>query len=169
MSIFRTTLLLLFLTSTLQAQETKTYATIDELLDQLYGVISGPKGERDWDTFRNLFHSTAMMGSTGVNADGETQFYAFSPEQYIERNGPMFLKYDFHEKEIKRKTQIYGRVAQVFTSYEFELTTPEQTRKQRGINCIQLAMEKERWWITNIIWHSESDSDPLPEDMSDMD
>ena len=101
-----------------------------------------------------------------MNADGDTQFYAFSPEQYIERNGPMFLKYDFYEKEIKRKTQVYGRVAQVFTSYEFELTTPERTRKQRGINCIQLAKEKERWWITNIIWHSESDADPLPEDMS---
>ena len=168
MSLLRIAFLLLC-SSNLQAQapaqDTVPYATIDQLMTELYGVISGPRGERDWATFKALYHPTAMMGSIAIDAEGHHQFHAFSPEQYIERNGQVFKKYDFYENELNRKTQIFGNIAQVFTSYEFELTRPEGVTKKRGINCIQLVREKGRWWITNIIWQAENDQTPLPQDM----
>ncbi len=156
----------LLLSISLQAQDAAVkYATIDELITNLYGVISGPAGERDWDTFKNIFHPTAMMGSSGVDAAGDPIFNVFSPEQYIERSGAIFKKYDFYEKELQRKTQVFGHVAQVFTSYEFELTRPDGPVKRQGINCIQLIKDKDRWWVTNIMWHAASDKEPLPADM----
>ena len=65
-------------------------------------------------------------------------------------------------EEIARKTQIFGGVAQVFTSYQYKLKADGPIEKQ-GINCIQLAREKGRWWITNIIWEAASEKNPLPE------
>jgi hypothetical protein len=152
----------LFVMSNLSAQTMERYAEIDPVIKDLYAVISGPAGERDWVKFNQLFHETAMMGATQVSEEGESTFVDFTPAQYIERNGAFFEKNGFFEEEIARKTQVFGGVAQVFTAYQYRLKVEGPVAKQ-GINCIQLAKEKGRWWITNIIWEAASEGNPLPE------
>lgn len=152
----------LFLFSDLTAQSTERYQEIDPLIIDLYDVISGPSGARDWAKFNSLFHSEAMMGATQVQEDGTRAFVYFTPTQYIERSGKFFEENGFFEEEIARKTQVFGGVAQVFTSYQYKLKADGPIAKQ-GINCIQLAREKGRWWITNIIWEAASEQNPLPD------
>lgn len=155
-------LICFLLIGNLTAQSTERYNEIDPLIKDLYDVISGPSGARDWDKFKSLFHSEATMGATQVQEDESRTFVYFTPSQYIERSGKYFEENGFFEEEIARKSQFFGGVAQVFTSYQYKLKADGPIAKQ-GINCIQLAREKGRWWITNIIWEAASDKNPLPD------
>ncbi len=147
-----------------QAQTEQELDQLGTIVDTLYDVISGPKGERAWDKFRSLFHATARMGAIVKNGAGELVFFSLTPEEYIERNGPFFKKSDFFEEELVRQVNIFGGVAQVFTSYQFRLGL-EGPPEQRGINCIHLVQEKGRWWIRDIIWQAETETLKLPSEM----
>ncbi|MEP7256105.1 MAG: peptidase M61 [Ferruginibacter sp.] len=130
---------------------------IDQVIKALYAVISGPAGPRDWKRFRSLFHTDAFMAA--FNAKKELR--KFSPAQYVQNNGPFFMQHSFNEKEIGRKVNQFGNVAQVFTSYEFVAGTNPPTNK-RGINSIELIKEKGRWFIMSITWDDESKDQPIP-------
>ena len=130
---------------------------IDQLIKALYDVISGPAGPRDWARFRSLFHADAFMAA--FNAKRELR--KFSPAQYVQNNGPFFMQNSFNEKEIGRKVNQFGNVAQVFTSYEFTAGTNPPLNK-RGINSIELIKEKGRWFIMSITWDEESKDQPIP-------
>jgi len=129
----------------------------DQVIKALYDVISGPVGPRNWGRFRSLFHQDAFMAA--FNAKRELR--KFSPIQYVQNNGPFFMQASFNEKEIGRKVNQFGNVAQVFTAYEFNAgTTPPMTK--RGINSIELIKEKGRWFIMSITWDEESKDQPIP-------
>jgi len=130
---------------------------IDGIIKALYDVISGPAGPRDWGRFRSLFHKDAYMAA--FNAKKELR--KFSPAQYVQNNGPFFMKNSFNEKELGRTVNQFGTVAQVFTSYEFTAgTTPPATK--RGINSIELIKEKGRWFIMSVTWDEEGKDQPIP-------
>lgn len=131
---------------------------IDNIIRALYEVISGPAGPRDWKRFRSLFHTDAYMAA--FNAKRELR--KFSPAQYIQNNGPFFMKNSFDEKEIGRTVNQFGNVAQVFTSYAFNAGTTPPTTK-RGINSIELIKEKGRWYIMSICWDEETVDQPIPQ------
>ncbi len=131
--------------------------TIDGMIKALYDVISGPAGPRDWNRFRSLFHSDAYMAA--INEKG--QLRKFSPAQYIQGNAPFFLKYSFMEKELGRKVNEFGSIAQVFTAYEYKAgLTPPETK--RGINSIELVKENNRWYIMSISWDEERAGNKIP-------
>lgn len=133
---------------------------IDQIITALYTVISGPAGPRDWNRFRSLFHPDAYMAA--FNAKKELR--KFTPAQYVQNNGPFFMKSSFEEKELGRKVNQFGTVAQVFTAYEFTAGTTPPTTK-RGINSVELVKEKGRWYIMNITWDEEAPGQPIPTDM----
>jgi len=132
-------------------------STIDGIIKALYDVISGPAGPRDWKRFSSLFHSEAYMAA--ITEEGE--LYKFTPAQYIQGNAPFFLKNAFTEKELGRKVNEFGNIAQVFTAYEYkaDLTPPES---KRGINSVELVKEKGRWYIMSISWDEERPGTTIP-------
>ncbi|MBL7700744.1 MAG: peptidase M61 [Ferruginibacter sp.] len=132
-------------------------AEIDGIIKALYDVISGPAGPRNWDRFRSLFHKDAYMAA--FNAKKELR--KFSPAQYVQNNGPFFMKNSFNEKEIGRTVNQFGTVAQVFTAYEFNAGTTPPTTK-RGINSVELIKEKGRWFIMSVTWDEETKEQPIP-------
>lgn len=134
-------------------------AEIDNIMKTLYDVISGDAGPRNWERFRSLYTANAFMGVT-VPAPGGSRFVTFTPEEYIKRNGPTFLNESFREKEISRTVNQFGNVAQVFTTYEYNLGNGKAI--QRGINSVQLVKEQGRWWIASIVWQEENKDLPIP-------
>lgn len=148
-------------TSTPVEADPKDVADIDSIVKSVYAVISGPAGQRDWNRFRSLFYPGATMGAV-VNGPQGKKYMKFSPEEYIKMNDPHFLQYGFHEKEIGRKVNTFGNIAQVFTTYEYTLETPQPT-KQRGINSIELIRENNRWHILSLTWDEESGENPITE------
>jgi predicted metalloprotease with PDZ domain len=139
------------------AADAADVSEIDGIIKALYDVISGPAGPRNWDRFRSLFHKDAFMAA--FNAKKELR--KFSPGQYIQSNGPFFMKNSFTEKEIGRTVNQFGNIAQVFTAYEFTAgTTPPENA--RGINSVELMKEKGRWFIMSITWDDEGKDQIIP-------
>lgn len=139
-----------------------TYETINEVIDSVYAILSGPAGQRNWDDFKALFHQSATMGAILLGKDGKSRsYYTFTPQKYIQNNDAFLQKSDFYEEEIGRKEVVFDGLAQVFSTYQYKLK-PEGKIEERGVNCFQLIKEKGRWWITSLIWEAESDHHKIP-------
>lgn len=140
-------------------------ASIDAIVTAAYDGISGPAGmKRDWDRERSLYYSGARLIPTakpGANDDLAPQVldidgFIARVEKYVTENG-------FFEKEIARRTEQFGHIAQVWSTYESRHSADDPEPFMRGINSIQLFYDGNRWWILNIYWQQESAWDPIPE------
>jgi hypothetical protein len=140
-------------------------ASIDAIITTAYSVISGPAGKkRDWDRERSLYFPGARLIPTakaGENVDLAPQILDI--DGFIARVEPYFEKSGFYEKEIARRTEQFGRLAQAWSTYESRHDPADPEPFMRGINSIQLFNDGNRWWIVNIYWQQESDEDPIPE------
>ena len=92
--------------------------SIDSILAALYGVISGPAGERDWNRFRSLFLSQARLTAATKNADGSSRVRPMGVEDYAKGAGSYFLQHAFFESPIVNRVETFGNITQVFSSYE---------------------------------------------------
>jgi len=111
-----------------------------------------------------LFHPDAKLIPTGDSRDGGIAATYMSAQDYIKQAGPWLIANGFFEKEIHRVTNTFGNITQVFSTYESFKSEADQAPFMRGINSIQLLNDGERWWIINIYWMQESDSNPIPKE-----
>lgn len=137
--------------------------TLDTTIETLYNVISGEAGEkRDWELFKFLFTSDAMLIPSGTNQEGKIGYRAMTPDGYIETSGDWLETNGFFEKEIHRVTETYGSLTHIFSTYESYRSESDEEPFTRGINSIQLMNDGERWWVLNIYWLSETEGNPIP-------
>lgn len=138
--------------------------SIDAIIKAVYDAISGEAGEkRDWDRFRTLFHKDARLIPTGKNpTTGVTGARFLTPEDYIARTEPVFAKEGFFEREVARRTEIFGQIAHVFSTYESFRSRSDKKPFMRGINSFQLLNDGRRWWVVNIYWQGETPDVPIP-------
>jgi len=142
----------------------KDVGSADAIISALYGVISGPAGEkRNWDRMRTLFTPDARMNATGRRNDGTYGRRTMSIEDYIASSGPFLEKDGFFEKEISRKYDTYGGIMQIFSTYESRKKADDPNPFVRGINSIQMWNDGKRWWIISILWQSENKSETIPD------
>jgi len=136
--------------------------SVDSIVAALYDVISGPAGQaRDWDRFRNLFAPGARLIPASPRKDGSAPA-AVSPDDYVQRTSESFLKNGFFEKEIARRTEAFGTVTHVFSTYESRRASTDAKPMARGINSIQLMRHADRWWIVTVMWDQERPDNPIP-------
>ncbi|MET2984985.1 hypothetical protein [Aureibaculum conchae] len=137
--------------------------TLDSTLETLYSVISGEKGEeRNWELFNYLFKPEAKLIPTGKKKDGTVGARFMSAQDYIDSSGKWLVENGFFEKEIHRKTDTFGNITQVFSTYESFRSEKDSEPFMRGINSIQLLNDGKRWWVINIYWMQESKESPIP-------
>lgn len=137
-------------------------ASVDSLIAALYDVISGPAGQaRDWERFRNLFAPGARLIPAAPRPDGSAPS-ALSPDDYVQRTSATFLKNGFFEREIARRTEAFGTIVHVFSTYESRRSRDDATPFARGINSIQLATYAGRWWVVTVMWDQERPDNPIP-------
>ena len=138
--------------------------SIDSIVAAVYDVISGPAGKkRDWDRMRSLFIPGARLIPTGPRQAGGYGSRVFTVDEYIGRASGFFEKEGFYEREAARRTEQFGRIAHVFSTYESRHGADDAKPFQRGINSIQLMNDGTRWWIVTIFWQGEDEKNPLPE------
>jgi hypothetical protein len=141
-------------------------ASIDAIITAAYDVISGPVGkDRDWNRERSLFIPGARLIPTAKKAGGEGVDLAphvLDVDAYIARVKPYFQKNGFFEKEIARRTEQFGNIAHVWSTYESRRKADDPEPFMRGINSIQLFHDGNRWWIVSIYWQQESAECPIP-------
>jgi hypothetical protein len=137
-------------------------ASADAILAALYAVISSDAGQaRDWDRFRNLFHPSARLMPTAIR-DGVGVLTELSPQDYVDRAGPNLVRDGFHEREIARRTETFGAVTHVWSTYEAHRAQTDAQPFLRGINSIQLFNDGTRWWVVSVYWQAETPTLPLP-------
>src|SRR6185295_1238016 len=101
------------------AADSKDVATMDAIVAAVYDVISGPAGQkRNWDRFRSLFAPGARLIPTGRRPTGEVGSRVITPEEYIQRSSPLLEQNGFFEREISRRTERFGSIAHIFSTYE---------------------------------------------------
>ena len=141
----------------------KDVATMDSIVAALYDVISGPAGQkRNWDRFRSLFYPGARMIPTGRRPTGETVARVSTAEDYITRSSPLLEQNGFFEREISRRTEKFGNIAHLFSTYESRHKAEDEKPFARGINSIQLWNDGKRWWVLTVMWQGEDEKTPLP-------
>jgi hypothetical protein len=139
-------------------------ASIDAIVAAVYNVISGPAGKkRDWDRMRSLFLPGARLIPSGPRPSGGYGARVGTVEDYITGSAPYLESRGFFESETARKTDIFGNIAHVFSTYESRNKADEVKPFARGINSIQLLNDGTRWWIVTIYWQNEDEKNPLPE------
>jgi hypothetical protein len=138
--------------------------SLDAIMKAVYESISGDAGKaRDWNRFRSLFYKGARLIPTGKNAKtGVTGANLFTPDEYITQAESYFAKEGFYETEMARHVDIYGNIAQVFSTYESRHAPTDKTPFMRGINSFQLLNDGTRWWVVTIYWQHESPDNPIP-------
>jgi hypothetical protein len=144
----------------------KDYSTdvksVDAAIAALYDVISGePNTPRDWDRFRNLFKPETRLIPTRKAETGEFTLRALTPEDYVQLFTTRITT-GFFERERANKTESYGTIVHVFSTYETK-EKKDGPVTNRGINSIQLFYDGRRYYIINIFWCAESMGFPLPE------
>lgn len=143
------------------------FASIDAIINASYKTISGPAGQkRDWDRQRALYYPGARLIPTATKpGDNESNLapQILDVEGYIARVEPIFREQGFYETELARRTEQFGQIAQVWSTYESRHHPDESEPFMRGINSFQLFDDGARWWILNIYWQHESAAHPLPD------
>lgn len=138
-------------------------STVDGLVKALYTTISGPKGQkRDPDLQRSLFLPGARLTATRKLPDGRVKLVNMSIDDYIQRSFPVMEARGFFERETARKVEQWGRVAQVWSTYESFETADAKEAFDRGINTITLVHDGQRWWVAGLAWDDEEPGKPLP-------
>ncbi|MBC3875413.1 hypothetical protein [Undibacterium flavidum] len=137
--------------------------TIDGIVAALYDVISGGVGQvRDWNRMRSLFIPEARIMAIGPKRDSkDLGLRILSLSDYIANSGPILVDTGFRERELSRKTEQWGELAQVFTTYETTRDANKST--QRGINSVQLMHDGTRWWIISLLFEAERIQLSLPD------
>jgi hypothetical protein len=146
--------------------EASDRAEIGAAVDEMYAMISGPAGPRDWSRQLNAFHPEARQIRTSIGADGKATFKAMSLDDYAENTTPFFNANPFYEVEIGRRIDLFGNIAHVWSAYEARTATSSAKPERRGINSIQLYRDPERGWrIMAMIWDNERAGLELPADL----
>jgi hypothetical protein len=139
--------------------------SIDAILAAAYDVISGPAGDaRDWDRMRSLFIPEARLISAGPDSVDQVVPHTLDVEGFIATASPYFEENGFFEYGIAERTERYGHIAHVFSTYEARQSASDPEPFARGINSFQLLDDGERWWIVTLYWENESPEFPIPEE-----
>jgi hypothetical protein len=137
-------------------------ANRDAIVAALYDSISGPAGDRDWDRFRSLFIPEAQLIATFKKKDGTLSYKVMTVQGYVDNTGKYFKEHGFYEREVSRKTENFGSITHLFSTYESR-ETKDGKPFERGINSIQLYNDGSRWWVVEVYWTGETPENPIPE------
>jgi hypothetical protein len=126
-----------------------------------YVAISGPPGQTlNLDRFRSLFLPQAQLVSVNVK-DGQGVTRAMTVQEFTDMVTAKIGKDGHLEHEIAERVDMYGNIANVWSSYDAR-KTPDDPQVMRGINSIQLMYDGKRWWISGAQWQHETAETPIP-------
>jgi hypothetical protein len=150
-------------------------ASMNSIIAALYDVISGPSGQkRDWERMRSLFVPGARLMPTSpvrpagtapdapLKGDEPYATHVLDVDGYVERAGPYLEEHGFFERESARRTETYGHIAHVWSTYESRHKADDPSPFALGINSIQLTYDGTRWWVVSVFWEAETPRTPLP-------
>lgn len=134
-----------------------------EVFAHLYSLISGPADlERSWEEVRDLFHPQALLHSELTLPDGTHQSGTWTVSDFCEAAAEEYRHQGFWEREIACRTDRFGDIAQVWSTYETRVGDPASDPVGRGINAVHLLRRAGEWRIVSLIFQIERGTDGIP-------
>lgn len=142
--------------------------SVDSIVAALYASVSHPPDrEADWERMRSICLPVGMF--IPPKKPSEDLFTVLDVDAFEERvrKGAAGMKAKgeptgFEEREIARRTDCFGNVCQIFSTYEGRRAASDEKPFVRGINSIQLVRDGKRWWIASVVWDTERPENPIP-------
>ncbi len=129
----------------------------------LYRLISGPaEQERPWNQIGSLFLPGARIRMELVEKDGALREVDWSVEQFSREAAEHYRQDGFWEREIAHRTERFGNIAHIFSTYESRVGDPQSSPVARGINSVQVLRRRGRWQIAGIVFQIEQMDTPIP-------
>jgi hypothetical protein len=136
-------------------------ASVDAILAAAYEAITHAPGEQpDWDRLRQLFHPQSRLVLPPTEGEPliswtleEFAQGAFSTED---------IQQGFHEREIARRTEAFGNMVHVWSTYESRYLPTDPEPFEVGINSWQLVKHEGQWQVINVFWDVVRPGTPLP-------
>jgi hypothetical protein len=139
-------------------------SSVEAIVKAFYTVPAGPAGQaRDWNRYRSLFVPSARMIPARSGPGGTAGTYFLSIGEYVDANKAYFEKGGFFDREVSRRTESFGNIVHVWSTFESRRKADDAMPYIRGINSIQLLKDGDRYWIVNVYWDFERPDQPLPE------
>ena len=66
--------------------------------------------------------------------------------------------------ELKGKTEVFGKLAQRISVYEYNLGEETSGRLPRGVNFMQFIQVDGNWRITSVVWCDENEDNIIPQE-----
>ena len=146
-------------------------ASVDAIVAALYASVShGPDASADFDRLRGIYLYVGMF--IPPKRAGASEFSVMDVDALEERLRKAAAERKekgtpgtgFFEQEIARRTDCFGNVCHVFSTYESRHSPTDAKPFERGINSIQLLRDGSRWWIASVAWDAERPDNPIPPD-----
>lgn len=136
--------------------------TLDGLMRAFYEVVNVKADEpRQWDRDRTLYAPWIRFVATSSDSSGKVKVITWSHQEYVDATEPL-VRSGFKEWEVARRTQVYGNMAHIDSTYAGEAREGGQVDHFRGVNSIEAYFDGKRWWISSVMWMSESPEHPIP-------
>ena len=134
---------------------------IDYVTEDFYESLSFQDGEMpDFDTVRSLFYADGLLVN---NSFGKPiTFTAESFTQGMETQMATGALKQFLQRELYSKTEIFGKIAQRVSVYEYSFADYGALNQPRGINYIQYILVDDHWRITSMAWNDENENYQIP-------
>jgi hypothetical protein len=137
-------------------------ASIDGVMKAFYEVISGPAGQpRQWARDRSLYIPDVRFVSIEKRKDGTIEARPVTHQEFVDRSDASLVKGGFYESELHRKTEQFGQIAHVFSTYEMRIKKDGPVIG-RGINSLELFNDGKRWWVLSVQWDEERPGNAIP-------
>lgn len=136
-------------------------ASINSIILATYDAISSDAGGHpDMKRFQSLFIPQAQLIDVSYR-DGKPAMTVRSIQEFVDLVSGMKGRQGRYEREVARRTERYGNLAQVWSSnvYGYE---SESKPAGHGINSITLTWDGKRWWIIGASWKNETPGQPVP-------
>jgi hypothetical protein len=137
---------------------------IDFITEDFYESLSFMDGEMpDLERVKELFYEDAALYnmSFGKPVAYSIESFIRSLEDAIEEEQLT----QFMQRELYANTEIFGRVAQRVSVYEYSLVYHETENLPKGINYIQFILVDDIWRITSMAWNDESANYKIPSEL----
>ena len=135
---------------------------------EIYDMLSGPAGPRDYDRVRHHYHPDARLIRTGISDDGEPFTQVMSIDDHAKDVAILLKDLDFVEEEIGHEAEIFGSVAHVTSIYKYRFGTGPTEREGRGVNLFNFYYDGSAWKIISCIWNNEREGFSLQDALDQM-
>jgi len=134
---------------------------IEELTNSLYSCISFRQGEKP-----DLARLKSLFIKEGILINNNDDLLIFTIDQFVDAVGYQVsagsLK-SFSEREVAERTEIFGKIAHRFSTYEARFDPDDPETLTVGINSIQFIKVDDSWHVSSLVWNDEAEDRKIQE------